>query len=484
MSIRNRLLTGLLLGLIGLYVAAGLTMYFSARAVLQRQFDATLAAKAEALASQMRLTPGGRVALESVDVSPAWKAAGGGDLYEIWAEDGSVLERSPSLGRNDLPRGDAVTEAPRFAGALLPGGVSGRVVTFRFSPRGEDEDESEHASVTENSKATAVKNVLVAVAHDTGELDHFLAILLWASVLITVVASAGTVAVVQVVVRRGLRPLQDVAAQAARIDEQSLHIRFSLDGVPAELRPICLRLNASLEKLQQAFQRERRFTADVAHELRTPIAELRALADVALRGGESGPAAVYFQDARDISVQMERIVCTLLTLARCHAGTMNIVREPVDVSAALMDAWRANQSMARARGVDARFEMPPQATTFTDRTMLQSILGNLLRNAAEYAQPGGTVVCQAEVVGEKLRIRVVNPIEGLDPDDIGHFFEPFWRKDASRTDGSHSGLGLTLVRAYAEILGGSASASLMDGRSSCVVVELPIGDRTESVMKT
>ena len=179
--------------------------------------------------------------------------------------------------------------------------------------------------------------MLVAVAHDTGELDRFLAILLWSSILITAVASAGTVAVVQVVVWRGLRPLQDVAARAAQIDEQSLHIRFPLDGLPAELQPICLRLNASLQKLQQAFQRERRFTADAAHELRTPIAELRALANVALRGGDSGTSAVYFEDARDIAVQMERIVSNLLALARCHAGAMQIVREPVDVSAALMD---------------------------------------------------------------------------------------------------------------------------------------------------
>ena len=86
--------------------------------------------------------------------------------------------------------------------------------------------------------------------------------------------------------------------------------------------------------------------------------------------------------------------------------------------------------------------MPPQATAFTDRTMLQSVLGNLLGNAAEYGKSGGTVVCKVDIEGEKLQIRVVNPVEDLDPADIGHFFEPFWRKDASRTDGSHSGLGL------------------------------------------
>lgn len=479
MSIRGRLLTGLLLSLIGLYVAAGLTMFVSARALLQRQFDATLAAKAEALASLIRLTPGGRVTIEPLETLPAWNGASGSDLYEVWAEDGSALLRSPALEKNDLPRGQ-IAEAPRFAGAVLPGGASGRAVTFRLTPASDDEDEHDTATAAKDRQPSSTKTVVVAIAQDSRELDRFLSILLRASVLITVVASVGTVAVVHVVVRRGLRPLQDVAARAAQIDVQSLHIRFPIDGLPAELQPICLRLNASLEKLQQAFQRERRFTADAAHELRTPIAELRALADVALhgsalRGSASGPAAEYFQDARDIAVQMERIVSTLLALARCHAGTMNIVREPVDVSAVLMDGWRLNQSTAGARRVDARFEIPPRATVITDRTMLQSVLGNLLGNAAEYGTPGGTVVCKAEVEGEKLRVRVVNPSEGLEPDDIGHFFEPFWRKDASRTDGSHSGLGLTLVRAYAELLGGSVTAALTDGGSLCMAVELPVG---------
>ena len=158
MSIRGRLLAGLLLGLIGLYVAAGLTMYFSARALLQRQFDATLAAKAQALASLMRLTPGGRIVLEPVEAPQAWNgAAGGADLYEVWAEDGSPLLRSPTLGQNDLcsgPLGGQIADAPRFAGAVLPGGVSGRIVTFRLSPAAEDEDE--HDSALDARKQPAI----------------------------------------------------------------------------------------------------------------------------------------------------------------------------------------------------------------------------------------------------------------------------------------------------------------------------------------
>ncbi len=308
---------------------------------------------------------------------------------------------------------------------MLPGGVSGRVVSFRMSPPPEDEDEHDTDAEAGKKQSSLAKTVVVAVAEDTRELDHFLSILLWAAVLTTAAAIAGTVIIVQIAVRRGLRPLQDAAARAAGINEQSLHVRFPVDGLPAELRPICLRLNESLQRLQQAFQRERRFTADVAHELRTPIAELRALADVALRGGDSGASAVYFEDARDIAVQMERIVATLLALARCHAGTTKLVCEPVDVSAALMDAWTLHRPAAEARGVTARFEMPPQATAFTDRTMLHSILSNLLGNSAAHGKAGSKVVGHVDVEGEKLTIRILNAITDLDEADVGHFFEPF-----------------------------------------------------------
>ncbi len=180
--------------------------------------------------------------------------------------------------------------------------------------------------------------------------------------------------------------------------------------MPAELLPICLRLNASLERLQQAFERERRFTADVSHELRTPIAELRALADVALRGGgNAASTAGYFRDARDIAVQMERMVRGLLALARCHEGTVQVVREPTDISQAIREAWQRNLPTANKKTVAVRLEMPLETVVLTDRTMLQSILGNLFSNAAEYASRGSTVVCKAEIDGGRLRIGELDP---------------------------------------------------------------------------
>ncbi len=476
MSIQRRLLLGLLLGLIGLSVASGLVLFFSVRIFLERQLNATLIAKAQAFGHFIRLMPDGQLALEPSQNPQAWnEGAAGAEFYQVWAEDGSTLLRSPDLGQKDLPRGPAA-DSPGFADGALPGGIPVRIVTFRFVATMEDDDETASSKPQQlNAEQRPVKNVVVVVAQDKSELNRFLKIILWASVLITAFACLGTALVVQVVVRRSLHPLQQVAAQAARIDEQSLHIRFSLDGLPAELQPICLRLNASLQRLQQAFERERRFTADVAHELRTPIAELRVLAEVALRGiSDPTTTTVYFQDARDIARQMERVVSTLLALARCHSGTTTIVRESVDLKRLFQEAWQPYQQNAMARRIAFRFEMPTSLVINSDRTMLQSILGNLMSNAAEYTRTGGAVVCKVEEGDSKVRIRIANPVEGLMTADVSQLFEPFWRKDHSRTDGSHCGLGLTLVRAYTQILGGCTSASLSEDNCLHVAVDLPI----------
>ena len=302
-------------------------------------------------------------------------------------------------------------------------------------------------------------------------------VLFWALLGIALFMAVGTVAVVSVEVRRGLSPLQSVAAAAARIDAQALDFRFSLDGLPRELQPICLRLNDSLERLQKAFERERRFTADVAHELRTPIAELRSLADVALKwDGDRETSLGYFKDAYDISRQMEQIVTALLSLARCQSGTATTARESVNLSALVHAAWDERRQEVAKRRLAVTFDMPDRLLLTIDRTMLCSIVNNLVANAAQYARIGGRVACKVLANGYGVRLAISNDMDNLSPEDLPHLFEPFWRKDAARTDGTHCGLGLTLVGAYAAALGGKIEASLPSQNSLCVAVSLPTAE--------
>jgi two-component system sensor histidine kinase QseC len=478
MSIRRRLLIGLTAGLLLLFAISGGAFYWYVRAVLEYQFDAALTAKAHAFCSLVKLQSDGGVDLD-LPPRPAGdgSAAAPFEYYQIWREDGKVFGRSPAMGSGNLPHAPSADapplEAPIFSDIKLPSGRVGRVIELRCTPT-QEQEEAENGHADRRASESAAATVVVAIAQDRSELDRVLTVLLSALLAASIVMIIGTLSVVTIVVRHGLQPLESVARDAAQIDVQSLTYRFSLKGLPAELQPICQRLNESLDRLQEAFLRERRFSADVAHELRTPIAELRALADVAVKWeGDRETSTAYFRDAREIAQQMEGIVTKLLSLARCHAGTIAAARESVVVADLVRQAWRSCEAIAARRNLNVQFDLPADIVVSTDRDMLGSIAGNLLANAVDYATAGGAIYCNVKRSGPQWTLSVVNDTDTLSEVDLPHLFEPFWRKDAARTDGSHSGLGLSLVEAYVKVLGGTIEVSMPAAGSFCISVCLP-----------
>jgi two-component system sensor histidine kinase QseC len=305
---------------------------------------------------------------------------------------------------------------------------------------------------------------VVVVAGSRAHVDEVLQALLAGLIASWLVVSGLTVLLVAQTVRRGLAPLARLADQAAAADVSSLTYRFSPQSVPLELAPICVRLNDLLERLAAARERERRFTADVAHELRTPIAELRSLSEVALRWPPDVAASSRaFADARDIAVQMEAIVTALLALARSDAGRQVVARQNVDLCEIVRASWHSYAGMAEERGLLVELQLPDAAPLESDRTLLASMVGNLLSNAAEYSPRGGRLRCVVSGAGPAIEMTVVNTNETLQPEDLRHIFEPFWRKDSARSQAAHSGLGLSLVATYAELLGASLRADLTGG---------------------
>lgn len=485
MSIHKRLLFGLLVGLLLLFAASGSLLYCYMRAVLRGQFDAALAAKAHAVASLIKQEPDGRVELDfSADWMPEFGPRGRSDYFQVWREDGTSLRRSASLAGSDLAHGIGTSGSPRFSEVTLPDGRPGRCVELQVIPvpdENEEDEEEEHRGQPPATTAQArSSSICLMVAQDGSGLDRTLRMLSSALVGVAVLLAVATVAIVTFAVRLGLHPLEQVAQQVAAIDAESLDIRFPTDGRPAELRPICRRLNESLERLETAFKRERRFTADVAHELRTPIAELRTLADVALKWqGDLETSAGYFRDAQEIAKQMGKIVGTLLALSRCQSGSMAIVQENVVLDEVVEEAWNSRAEQAARRDLAVSFEVPASFVLETDRTMLLTMVANLLSNAVEYTPLGGSIDCRAEANGSEARLVVSNDTDSLHLDDLACLFEPFWRKDPARTDSSHSGLGLALVAAYADVLGGRIETNLGPNSTLSVSLALPHKNRTE-----
>jgi two-component system sensor histidine kinase QseC len=234
--------------------------------------------------------------------------------------------------------------------------------------------------------------------------------------------------------------------------------------MPMELLPICERLNDLLARLENSFTRERQFTADAAHELRTPIAELRSLSEVSLKWPDDAEATdLAFQDALQIACKMETIILRLLALARSESGRQLIVLTDVSVAEMVEESWRSFSDRATENRLIVVREISSDLHLRTDHTLFEAIIANLFSNAVEYTPEGGTVRIWAGLQDSWVRLAVSNTVDHLAADDLPNLFERFWRKDAVRTPSEHTGLGLALSKAFAELLGYRLTAELTDG---------------------
>lgn len=390
-----------------------------------------------------------------------------------WRGTTARVIRSASLGEADLPRLEAEPGRPRCERVTLPDGRRGRAVGVRFlgpnSPPGFPRQPSMHLTVV--------------VAAESAELDHqlrFLGMLLGATAVCTMAVAGG---VSWLVVSRGLRPLGAVARAIAAMDESDLKQRIPRQGVPREIDPVVRQLNGLLARLDEAFERERTLTADVAHELRTPVAEIRTIAEVTLnRDREAGEYREALGEALTVTRTLQGLIERLLVLARLESGQMRPELRPVALQPLLSEFGMLVQAEAERRGVSFTNGCPSDAFVLADSMLLEVVLSNALLNAATYTPDGGRVEATAQRTGASWRLSLANAGCELKPEEAGRVFDRFWRADAARgKSGLNCGLGLTLVRRAMEAMGGAAEAHVTEDRCFVLSLSLPAAwDRGEA----
>ena len=464
-SIRRRLTTTILPGFGLLLVFSSAAIYFLTRAALLREFDSGLRSRALTI---MSLTEQGRDGIQVELPDPLFRDVDGDttpQFYELWQTNGTVLARSDSLNTVDLPRHSGSATEPVYWNLGIPGGRSGRAIGLKFAPKSEDE----------GAKLSSPSEAIIVVAADRRSLDSTLATLAGVLVLTGLLTVIITVPLVSVSLRQGHAPLEELARRAAAINADSLHTRFPVDSLPTELRPIATRMNDLLARLQASFERERRFSADLAHELRTPLAELRSHAEVAMEWPE-GEATEKHRQTLEIALQMEAMVTRLLELTRCENGKISPQFESVLLAPLVQQVWQSVIHKANGRKLAFVFDMPQNATIQTDRTLFRSILANLFSNAVEYSPTNG----RGEIrwAGDRGEFTVSNSVHDLNADDVPHLFERLWRKDKSRTGSEHCGLGLALTREFAELLGFDIQARFTDERTLTISLKARKPEKT------
>lgn len=468
-SIRRQLTRNLLGVILVLVAGSVIALYLAAREAATEQFDHALQAKALAISTLVIPTAEGLQLEFSDRFFHGFEDYKLRDFFELWDASDHVLARSESLGAtSDLPRVTGSADDPQIWNLKLPTGRTGRAIGFTFKAKSRD------PKLGGNQP-----QLQLVVASDRDDLDETL----WS--LVSIVAACGVLLIVVTllsiprVLRKGLHPIETLSDQTAQIDAGSLHTRFAVDSLPVELRPIATRLNDLLARLESSFERERRFSADLAHELRTPIAELRSLAECALKWPETRDPATD-RETLAIAEQMQRLVSYILALARAETGELAPAFETVAIGALISDAWRSFAATATEKQLNVQFDVSPVQGT-ADATLLRSIIVNLLDNAVDYAPRNGHVAIRAIASGNQVIVTISNDAPDLEEADIPQIFDRFWRKEAARTGGKHVGLGLSLARGFAQTMDWTLSAQHDAGKIT-FILSGPAGTAQPSVI--
>jgi len=257
-----------------------------------------------------------------------------------------------------------------------------------------------------------------------------------------------------------VQPVCEITEQATRIEAGTLDQRIVAHADTAEYRGLVAVLNRMLERIDAAFKNQRRLTADVSHELRSPLTALRGEIEVALRLERS--SRDYQRVLHSALEEIDRLTAMsddLLLITRADAGLVAARAAPTDVNAMIRRALERMGARIEERELTVHTELDPAlGCVALDPALTRRLIGELLDNAVKFAPLGGTVVVATTAAGRALRLAVENSGSPLAPDEMAHLFEPFYRADQARTRGTGTGLGLALAAAVTRLHGGSIRA--------------------------
>ncbi len=273
-------------------------------------------------------------------------------------------------------------------------------------------------------------------------------------------------------VTRAIRPVEDISATAAKIASGDLSHRISTTETDSELGRLAGVLNSTFARLDAAFTQQARFTADAAHELRTPISVMLTQTQSAL--ARERPAEEYretLEACQRATQRMRRLIEALLELARLDAGQEPMHQAECDLSKIATDCIELICPLAVARGIRIHADLLP-TLCHGDAERLAQVAMNLLSNAIDYNQDGGEIRVATKRHNGTATLTVSNTGPGISAEDLPHIFERFHRADRARTAG-HSGLGLAIAKAIVQAHGGSIAPQSEPGKGASFTLSLP-----------
>lgn len=275
------------------------------------------------------------------------------------------------------------------------------------------------------------------------------------------------------IARHAIRPVEEIAAMARRITSTNLRERIGAEGYPSELASLAGTFNEMLDRLEDSFERISRFSADIAHDLRTPVNNIRGEAEVALaRARTIDEYREVLESSLEEAVRLSDLIGDLLFLARAEKPLTELRRERVDVGELLAVVREYYDASAASAGIAlVAQENPEPVMAELDRSLMLRAVSNLVSNAIAHTPKGGQVKLMASCAGRELRIEVSDTGTGIPAEALPRVFDRFFRVDPSRSKTSGgTGLGLAIVQSVMTLHGGRAEIASQLGRGTTVTL--------------
>lgn len=484
-SLKARLVMEVITAALLVLAVAGVVLYLTVRSHIVEQVDRSLTEQVKTLTASIEEKPYGlEVDLNEMKVEDLEKAEipvyfriamlGGRVIYSSESIDGvSVSSEQAESGEND------------HWWYTLPDGRTVRSTLVTFVPEKDEEDAEvppqDTLGLLIDRQAPSGGFIVLQVFRDVTATKRFLRAFLIMLIVTWIGALAVLSAAVWAAVTLGTRPVRFLAAKIESIGDEDLSVRLSESDAPTELLPVVSRLNRLLERLDDSFARERAFTSDAAHELRTPLAGLKTTLEVALARERDGEEYRRFlEEALFVVRQMELLVGALLSLVRIDSGSFPIERSAVNLADALEGVLAEHLPESSRKGIAVETNSVRGIIVSADGNLLSRVLGELIGNAVHYTPQGGKIRIETDQTSGAVSLHIVNTGSRVDGDDGERVFERFWRGDKAREDtGERSGLGLPVARKIVEAMGGRLKVETEMGGEFAVTLTLPEAEEEE-----
>jgi len=438
-------------------IISALLLYWGFVYTSYRSVDLFLREEAEALGNYLSLASrAGMPSYIARLVEEGDLFSGQNKYVQISNDKGEVLERSANLAEGVLPL-PAQAQEEVVTTLVFPDSLPVRVLTLPvFSQAGDGFFVQEGVS-------------LEALQTSLYRLYAMLFFLLPGMVGLSIVSG-------WLMARRVLQPIEVITQEARTIEAQDLSRRLPVTNPQDEIGQLTRVLNSLLSRLEATFAQMLRFTADAAHELRTPLAVLRCGMEVTVSKARSPTEhqqalATYIGEVAHLA----RIVDDLFMLARADAGKQELVRAELSLSGLVCEMYEQVEIMAEVKELHVSLSVSDEVSVLGDRLRLKQLLFNLVDNAMKYTPAGGTIRIAVDREASWARVTVEDSGIGIPVADLPHIFDRFYRVEKARSfDGTGGGLGLSICQWIAQAHGGQITVQSRVRYGSIFTVSLPL----------